>query len=371
MAKIMFVISRMDVGGAERILRELAIGLTGGEKPYDVTLVCLYERGRLAEGLDEKGIRVYEGVMKNRFDLAGILRFAGILGKVRPDILYIAGQALSQAAGAIGTIFVKIPVKVLGFHSHDLVHRPLYKLFIDKFSIYSADKIVCVSESQKRYIIINKKPAPGKIRVIYNGVDQNRFKPVPGRGSRDKVIIGTVGSLRKEKGFDILLNAVPKVLMRCPTAYFVIAGEGKERGMLEEMAKKSGISGNVSFLGERNDAEKIIPSFDIACSSSRTESFPVSILEYMSCGKCVVATAVGGVPEMVKDGVNGALVKSESPEDLAEKLVHMINNKEMRESMGLMARKIIEEYFTLDKMIENYKEFFKEMHTYPHPNPLP
>lgn len=365
MAKIMFVISRMDVGGAERILRELAIGLAGGEKPYDVTLVCLYERGRLAEGLDEKGIKVYEGVLKNRFDLAGILRFAGILGKVRPDILYIAGQALSQLAGAIGSIFVKIPVKVMGFHSHDLVHRPLYKLFIDKLSIYSVDKIVCVSESQKRYIVINKKTAPDKIRVIYNGVDQNRFKQVSGKGScQDKVIIGTVGSLREEKGFDILLSAVPKVLMRCPAAYFVIVGEGRERDMLEEMAKRSGISANVSFLGERNDAEKIIQSFDIACSSSRTESFPVSILEYMSCAKCVVATAVGGVPEMVKDGVSGALVKNGSPEDLAEKLMYFIENKEIRESMGSAGRKIIEEYFTLDKMIENYKEFFNEDFSY-------
>ena len=92
-----------------------------------------------------------------------------------------------------------------------------------------------------------------------------------------------------------------------------------------------------------------------------TESFPVSILEYMSCAKCVVATAVGGVPEMVKDGVSGALVENGSPEGLAEKLVYMIENKEMRESMGLAGRKIIEEYFTLDKMIENYKEFFREM----------
>jgi len=361
MTKIMFVISRMDVGGAEQIFRELAIGLARGGKFYDVTLVCLYERGRLAEGLDEKGVRVYEGVMKDRFDIAGFLRFIGILRKVRPDILYTAGQILSQAAAAAGAIFVKIPVKIIGFHSHDLAHRPLYKLFIDKISILSADKIVCVSESQKRHIVINKKLKPEMVKVIHNGVDISRFKPGKKTVDRDRVIIGRVGSLRKEKGLDVLLSAAPEVLRCCPSAYFLIVGDGSENGMLQELAKKLGISKSVDFLGERNDVEKIIPSFDIACSSSRTENFPVSMLEYMSCGKGIVATAVGGVPEIIKDRVNGLLVKSECPEDLAEKLIYMIENKELRESMGMNGRRMAEECFTLDKMVENYKEFFKEM----------
>jgi len=101
----MFVISRMDVGGAEQIFKELAMGLAAGDKPYEVTLVCLYERGKLAEGLDKLGIKVYEGVMKNKYDLAGILRFSDILRNARPDILYIAGQTLSQAAGLWGICF--------------------------------------------------------------------------------------------------------------------------------------------------------------------------------------------------------------------------------------------------------------------------
>src|SRR3989338_3163860 len=101
-------------------------------------MVVPYGRRRLGEGLDKKGIKVYEGVMKNRYDLAGILRFLDILRNAKPDILYIAGQTLSQAAGLWGSLFVKIPVKVLGFHSHDLAYRPLCKLFIDKLSIRSA-----------------------------------------------------------------------------------------------------------------------------------------------------------------------------------------------------------------------------------------
>lgn len=361
MARIMFVISRMDVGGLEQVLRGLTMGLARGEKPYDVALVCLYERGRLAKGLEEKGIEVYENVMKHKFDLAGLARFITILRNVKPDVLYITGQTLSQAVSLIGSMFVKIPVKVVGFHSHDLIHRPLYRLLIDRFSLYSAERAICVSESQKRHIVINKKLKPEKIKVIHNGVDQNKFKPGPGIDNQGKVIIGAVGSLREEKGFDILMRAAPEVLKRCSLAHFVIVGDGKERTLLERMAKRSGIENNVDFLGERSDVDKIIQSFDIACSSSRIEAFPVAILEYMACGKCVVAASVGGVPEMVKDGVNGVLVKSESPEDLAEKLVRVINNKKMRILMGLEGRKIIEEHFTLDKMIDNYKRFFMEI----------
>jgi len=361
MAKIIFVISRMDVGGAEKIFRELAIGLAGDSGFYDVTLLCLYGRGKLASGLEEKGIKVYENIVRSRFDLAGFLRFAGILRKVKPDILYIAGQPLSQAAGAIGALFVKIPVKILGFHSHNLAHRPFYKSLIDKISILSADKIVCVSESQKRHISAGKKLKPGKIKVIYNGVDINKFKPGKKAAEGDKVVIGTVGSLRREKGLDVLLSAAPAVLKKCPSAYFLIVGDGMEKDFLLGLAKKLGIEDRVDFLGQRDGVENIIPRFDVACSSSRTESFPVSMLEYMSCGKAIVATAVGGVPEIVKDSVNGFLVRSECPEALAEKLIYMIENQELRASLGANGRRMAEEYFTLDKMLENYKALFGDM----------
>lgn len=361
MAKIVFLISSMDVGGAEQVLRQVALNAASTEKPGRVILACLYQGGKLAEGLEEKGIKIYEGIMKNRFDLIGLVRFVKILKAARPDILYISSQALSQAAGIIGAMFVKIGAKILAMHSHEFEGKKLYRFIMDKISISLSEKIVCVSESQKKGVIKIRNADPGKIKVIYNGVDINKFRPAPKTDTSGRVTIGTVGSLRREKGLDILLKAAQEVLMQCPSAFFVIVGEGKERNLLQDMAVKLGIEDNVSFLGERSDVEKIIPCFDIACSSSRTETFPLVILEYMSCGVPVVATSVGGVPEMVNEGVNGMLAKSECPSELAEKLVRMIRDKKMRESMVINARKTVEERFTLDKMTESYKDLFKEI----------
>lgn len=366
MTKMVFVISTMGIGGAETVFHDMAVGLDQYKDNYEVSVVCLYERGRIGKRLAEKGVEVHDRILKNRFDVKGMLKFINILRNKRPDVLYVAGQTLAQAVSFAASIFVKIPVKIIGVHSHDLAQRALYKMFIDRVTFNFATHIVCVSESQKQHIVISKRITPKKIKVIYNGVDVDRFreKKIMGNGfsiPENAIVIGVLASLRKEKGLDVLIQAIPDILRHCPEACFVIAGNGMEKDRLEDMAKTLGVYSNVRFLGQREDASSIVPIFDIGCLSSRTENFPLSILEYMACGKPVVATRIGGVPEMVKDGMNGFLVKPESPSDLSKKILSLINDKPLRRSMGTEGRKIVEESFTLDKMIDNYKEFFKQV----------
>jgi glycosyltransferase involved in cell wall biosynthesis len=155
------------------------------------------------------------------------------------------------------------------------------------------------------------------------------------------------------------MKAVPRVLKDCPKAFFVIVGEGKERPFLESMAKDLGVDSKVGFLGEREDVHDIIHLFDIACCSSRVENFPVSILEYMSCGKAVVSTNVGGIPEMFQDGLSGFLVDKESPDKLAEKIVLLTSDAQLRKFMGSCARKRVCNNFRLDTMTDSYKEFIR------------
>ena len=365
MTKVVLVISKMDIGGAEKVFYDLAEGLSL-DIGYRLTVVCLYGQGRLGDRLAAKGVEIHENILKDKFDAAGIFRLADMLRDKAPDILYIAGQAVTQAVCLAAGIFAKIPLKVIGFHSHNLVRRSWIKSLTDKLSISSADYITCVSESQKKHLVFDKRAQSEKIKVIYNGVDTKIFKPSAGNRHAcslpdNSIVIGAVGSLRKEKGFDILIEAMPEVLKNYPDAFFVIAGEGKERNELEKMALDLKVNPSIRFLGERQDISNIIPMFDIACSSSRTENFPLSILEYMACAKPVVATKVGGVPEMVKDGFNGITVDTESPEALAKAIVYLINNKELRKTISTDARKTVEENFTVEKMVQNYKDFFREI----------
>ena len=367
MTKVVLVISKMDIGGAEKVFYDLAEGLSL-DTEYRITVVCLYAQGRLGDNLAAKGVEIHENILKDKFDAVGILRLADMLRDKAPDILYVAGQAATQAVCLVAGIFANIPLKVIGFHSHNLVRRSWIKSLADKLSISSAGYITCVSESQKKHLIFDKRAQPEKIKVIYNGVDAKIFKPSakPGSGCvfsipEGSLIIGTVGSLRREKGFDVMIKSIPEVMESCPQAFFIIAGSGAEKGCLEKTASDLNVNSRILFLGQREDISELIPAFDIACSSSRTENFPLSILEYMACAKPVVATKAGGVPEMIKDGFNGITVDAESPEALAKAIICLIDNKELRKSMGANARKTVEENFTVEKMVENYKDFFREI----------
>ncbi|MEK6733187.1 MAG: glycosyltransferase [Candidatus Omnitrophota bacterium] len=359
MTKVVLVISKMDIGGAEKVFYDLAERLSL-DTGYRVTVVCLYAQGRLGDSLAAKGVEIHENILKDKFDAAGIFRLADMLRDKAPDILYIAGQAVTQAVCLIAGIFVKIPLKVIGFHSHNLVRRSWIKSLTDKLSISSAGYITCVSESQKKHLVSDKRAQSEKIKVIYNGVDTKIFKPCAKKAD-NSIVIGAVGSMRMEKGFDILIKAIPWVLNKCPNAFFMMIGEGKEKNNLEKLASNLKVDSSVRFLGQREDISEIIPAFDIACSSSRIENFPLSILEYMACAKPVVATKIGGVPEMVKDGFNGVAVDAESPEALAKAIVCLINDKELRKTMGINARKTVEENFTVEKMVQNYKDFFRDI----------
>lgn len=369
MTRVTFIVSRLDIGGAEKILQDIALGIKQDDIHYDIGVICLYEKGKIGKNLSRMGIRIYDRLLRHKFDIRGVMEFIHILRKERPDVLYIAGQALSQVVVLIASMFIKMPTKIIGVHSHDIANRKFYRSLIDSISFYFSDRIICVSESQKQYIAINKKISPDKINVIYNGVDINKFKAgcktditkkdlsVPERA----VVIGTIASLRKEKAIDVLIEAIPKVIEEYPRALFLIIGEGVERLSLDASAKRLGLNGNLRFLGEREDVDKIIPFFDILCLSSRTENFPLAILEGMACGKPVVATRVGGVPEIVKDRVSGFLAKIDSSDELAECLKSLLGDRQLAARMGREGRKIVEGRFGLDRMIDEYKELFRQV----------
>ncbi len=361
MKRIVFLISKMDIGGAEKVFRDLALGFSAHKDRYKVSVVCLYGKGPLGEELADRGIKVYERLLCHKYDIPGLFRTVGAIRREKPDILYVAGQTLSQAIGLTASLLLAIPGKIIGVHSHDLADRTFYSNAVDRVSFRWADFIVCVSESQKRHLIFHKKVPAEKIKVIYNGIDINK----KGEGvlrkefslTGDSALVGTVASLRKEKGLDVLIKSAPFILNDYPDTFFVIAGKGKERQGLENLAVKVGVKDRVVFLGERRDIHNVIASLDIACLSSRTENFPLSILECMAQGKAIVATKVGGVPEMVKDGTNGFLVEKENARELAEKVGFLIKNKVIRAAMGMEGRRTVKN-FSLKKMLDRYDKLF-------------
>jgi glycosyltransferase involved in cell wall biosynthesis len=166
--------------------------------------------------------------------------------------------------------------------------------------------------------------------------------------------------LAREKGVDVFLRAIPRVLTEVRGVRFVVVGDGPDREGLEALVDELGIRESVVMLGRRDDMPSVYASLDVMVSSSRQEGLPMAILEGMASGRALVATAVGEVPNVVRDGVTGLLVPAEDEELLAAKIVELLRDSALRERLGTAARRLIEAEFSAERMTEDYLKVYEE-----------
>ena len=172
-------------------------------------------------------------------------------------------------------------------------------------------------------------------------------------------IIGCTGRLHSKNGLEYLIPAATIVRDKHPEASFRFIGVGPEEQKLKEQAKQMGAQECIDFLGYRADIPAQLAEMDIYVQPSLFEGLPNSVLEAMAMGLPVVATHVGGTPELVQEGITGFLVPPKEPEAIAEKLMILLENQELRREMGRAGRKHIERYFTVEKMVEKTDRLFE------------
>jgi glycosyltransferase involved in cell wall biosynthesis len=207
--------------------------------------------------------------------------------------------------------------------------------------------------------LINSGVSPRKVHLIRNGIDLRPFvaagAALSGRRQKNEaVLVGWVGRLSHEKGPDLLLSAVATMQSEFPDARFILVGEGPDRLELERSIGLLGLGGMVELQGQRTDMPSVYASCDLMVSSSRREGLPMAILEGMASGLPWVATSVGDVPTVVRDGQTGVLVPPENVEILANSMARMMRNPEERVRMGLAARHLIEAEFSAERMADEY-----------------
>lgn len=202
-----------------------------------------------------------------------------------------------------------------------------------------------------------------KVHFVRNGIDLRPFtNAMPSlRKSKSGLTVGWIARLSREKGSDIFLKAVVKVLAIYPETQFVMVGDGPDRSMLEQLVGELGIKDSVSLIGRREDMPSVYASLDIMVSSSRQEGLPMAILEGMGSKLPVVATMVGNVPNVIQDGVNGLLVPSEDVKSLAEGIIRLLEDEELRRRLGSEARRRVESEFSADRLAEAYMKIYNEV----------
>ena len=363
--RVMHVVVGLGLAGMEKVIVD---GLKRFDRKKIISSVCcIIARGSLADKLEESGIRVFElGNGISVLDRIISLKLMKLFKQEKIDIVHSYSGVYRDAC--MGAKLAGIPINI---------HTDQGKFYPDTqwtrwnhrfFSLFR-DKVVTVSEELKDFLIDEVGIRPGKIMINYNGVDikdhELGIDPLKKRQELGldggRLVIGIVARLVPVKDHKTLFLSAKMVFESVPEGVLLVIGDGPLRGDLEDFSQKLGISEKIKFLGLRKDVAELMTICDLFVLSSLSEGTSLTLLEAMATGKPVVATNVGGNPELVEDGVTGLLVPPKNPEKLAEAIIEVLNDKGKRETMGKAGRNRVATHFSIEKMVEGYENLYFDL----------
>lgn len=349
---VFYVFLRLDLGGAQEIFLRTVTHLD--KSRFQVTVCCLAECGSLLPEVESLGIRVLclgKRGLKN--DLLTLLKLARLIRRHDAHIVYIHLYSRASAYGRMAAILARTPVIVASAvgYGHP---RPLKKRMLDRVLAHFTDHFTALSEATKEHLYRQQGIAPDRITVIYPGIDPERFSSVRRREAirqevgipLDAQVVGTVARLAPEKGLVDLVNAMAQVREAIPNARLMLVGDGPLRPELEQRVESLGLRDTVHFLGFRRDIPELLHVMDIFAFPSHREGLGMALVEAMAAGLPVVATAVGGIPEVVEYDVTGSLVPPREIDALALNICRLLENSALRVAMGQRGRARVQQHFT-------------------------
>lgn len=347
------------MSGAEKQLFELATRIN---KSTHKVLVCALrgeQEGELLEKLRAREIATRSLNINSKFQFFKIFKLYSLIREYDPDILESFLFFDNVAARIFGKL-AKVPIIISGERNVD-VHRSKLRNIFDRFTAPLSDHFISNSEAGKNMLIAREHVPNKKITVIHNGIafKNNQIRKTSNHNIKK---IGFVGRLTEQKGLEYLLNAVKKLKDKKRRVTVEIIGDGSERERLEYLACKLGVQNVVYFLERKPQAWHYMQTFDVLVLPSLWEGLPNVLMEAMASYVPVVATTVGGVPELIEDGKNGFLVRPKDASSLAEKLDYVLNMKKVDlEQITQNAQHIIEKMFSIEKMVREHELLYKEL----------
>lgn len=367
---IAHIVYALDTGGLENGLVNIINRMPSDQFRHMV--ICLTTSGKFSERIEKPDVPVIELNKSPGHDLGSYKRLWQVLRQYRPDIVHSRNLAALEAQ--LVTLGLPGTKRIHGEHGRDMsdldgsnwkytLFRSLTRPLIDHY--------IAVSEDLKNWLLDRVGVNPLKIRQIYNGVDLTKFTNQtkvrsnhipPSLSDEHNLVIGTVGRLTPVKDQQGLLDAVALLLKLNPSfvdrLQLLIVGDGALRNALELHAKKLGLSEQVWFVGDREDVPQLLQCMDIFVLPSLAEGISNTLLEAMACSLPVVATRVGGTPEIIADGEQGLLVQPQNPDALARALLQLLNDEVLRKQYGSSGRKKVERFFNWESTVSNYADVY-------------
>lgn len=364
--RIVYLITDLDIGGAENSLYQLVTHLN--RKKFSPIVCSLSGEGKIAEKLRDKGIEVVCLGAKNKFDITIFFKLVKLLHRKKPHILHtylFHANFVGRIAGWIS----RTPIIISSVRVAE-EERP-HHLYLDMLTQWMVDKEVCVSKEVEKFMRKKAKVSTSKLITIYNGINPSDFHLLNNKEKNKKreelsisgfnLVIGTIARLTTQKGIQYLLEAFKIVLKDFPRCCLLIVGEGFQKKSLERLVEKLGIISSVKFLGFREDAKEIINIMDVFVVSSLWEGMPNVMLEACALSKSVVATRVAGSKEIIKDGQTGFLVPPRDCKSLARSIKLLLHDPKTREEFGNRGKEFVNNNFSLDRMVKATEKVYEEL----------
>lgn len=331
---------------------------------HKVAIVCQPE-SPLALKAKQEQIETYEIKMRGEADVIAILKLAFLLNQNSYDVVHMH-TSHAHTLGVLAVLLSGVRAKKVVSRRVDFSIRKHYTSHL-KY-LWGVDRYIAVSGAIKDVLIKDGIPSE-KIAVAHSGVDLSRFNGISGSYLKQEFgvnpstfVVGNVAHLADHKGHEYLIKAIPLVLKEFPDVKFFIVGDGELRGYLKGLASKLNLNDRLTFTGFRKDVPQFLEFFDLFVLASHSgEGTCNAVLEALAMRKPVVATASGGTPEVIEDGVNGVLVPARNPELLAAGIISIIRDRDRAKKMGENGRQTVKARFSVEKMVSETVGVYREL----------
>jgi glycosyltransferase involved in cell wall biosynthesis len=369
--KIAYLIDGLSMGGAERLMVPILKHLRLEHFDPFVCALQSKEGNPMAEEIRALGIPVECLDIKHLRDMDAIPRLIKYLKDTGADLVHTQLEA-ANILGNISAKLTRLP-SVCTIHvmpSLDVKTKTKLHQRVEWFVLrHFCDLVISVSEEARQYHIKISGTSPKQVATIYNGIDLSTFLNMDYALQRNAVraelgiprdanVLVTVAVLRPPKGIQYMIRALPSILAVHPNTFYLVVGSGSHHDALVEEVKKAGVNKQVIFAGMRKDVPRLLAASDVFVLPTLTEALPTVLAEAMAAKLPIVASRVGGIPEMITNGQNGFLVEPGDIDGLTKVCNHLLEHPEKREDMGAEGWKTVRQKFSIERQVDQLKELY-------------
>ncbi len=377
--RVLRVIARLNVGGPALHAALLTERLAPDR--YESLLVAGTEDRQEGNYLDLQGRSLDRLVVLPALgrqisvwrDVLALVSLVRLIWHWRPHIVH-THTAKAGTLGRVAAWVVGVPVVVHTYHGHvfhGYFNPAVTRVFvvIERWLGNHTHRLVTVSETVRQEVLAQGIGDPERVVVVPLGLELERFLHAEAlRGelrselgiAPDVPVVGIVARLVPIKAHEVFLEAMARVVRALPSCRALIVGDGERRGELEQLVGELGLRKHVMFLGWRGDLDRVYVDLDLVVLTSRNEGSPVALIEAMAAGRAVVATRVGGVPDLVEHDETGWLVPAGDPEALSATMVTLLRDPSRRRALGQAGRRRVHPAFGAERLLDDVDRLYRE-----------